>query len=282
MAESGWYPDPNNGELERYWDGNAWSTSTRPRTAAEPVYPTAPVYPAAPTYQADPAVQADPGYPAAPSYQPNPGYAADPGYPAAPTYQPNPGYVAAPGYPSAPANQGYQAYPSPQHTGPYVPFGTQAQVGTVGATWGRRLLAYLIDAAIGGVPLVIAYAIFFVTLTASSATDNGGPAAIGLLVVAVGGLWAVGFFIYNVLIRQGNTGQTIGKSKIGLRLVTEATGSPPGLGMSLARYFAASAVSSLTCGIFGVLDYLWPLWDPRRQRIVDKWFHLMVVDLKQG
>ncbi len=226
MAESGWYPDPNSGELERYWDGNAWSTSTRPRAAAEPVYQ--------------------------------------------------------PGFPAAPANQGYQGYPNPQQTGQYVPFGTQAQVGTVGATWGQRLLAYLIDAAIGVGPFVIAYAIFVVTLGASSASDNVGPAAIGLLAVAVGGLWAVGFFIYNVLIRQGNTGQTIGKSKIGLRLVTEATGSPPGLGMSLARYFTASLISSLTCGIFGVLDYLWPLWDPRRQRIVDKWFHLMVVDLKQG
>jgi hypothetical protein len=29
MASPGWYPDPNNNMLSRYWDGTAWTGSTQ-------------------------------------------------------------------------------------------------------------------------------------------------------------------------------------------------------------------------------------------------------------
>ncbi len=74
----GWYPDTNAPGTERYWDGNAWTASTRPVGGAAPEAPAAPAYGA-------PAAPAAPGYGA-------PGYAA----PSAPAYG-APGY-AAPGY----------------------------------------------------------------------------------------------------------------------------------------------------------------------------------------
>jgi len=75
----GWYPDTNAPGTERYWDGNAWTASTRPIGGAAPAAPAygAPAAPAAP---------AAPGY-GAPGYA-SPGYGA-PGY-AAPTSAPVP------------------------------------------------------------------------------------------------------------------------------------------------------------------------------------------------
>jgi hypothetical protein len=40
--------------------------------------------------------------------------------------------------------------------------------------------------------------------------------------------------------------------------------------MALVRYLVAGAISGVTCGIYGLLDLLWPLWDVRRQRLTDK------------
>ncbi|WP_413768915.1 DUF2510 domain-containing protein [Rhodococcus pyridinivorans] len=32
VAPAGWYPDPQNGVLQRYWDGTRWSERTAPLT----------------------------------------------------------------------------------------------------------------------------------------------------------------------------------------------------------------------------------------------------------
>lgn len=42
MPASGWYPDPASAGQERFWDGGAWTTHTRPVTAAEPPPVTTP------------------------------------------------------------------------------------------------------------------------------------------------------------------------------------------------------------------------------------------------
>lgn len=93
---AGWYPDTNAPGTERYWDGNAWTASTRPIGGAAPEPPAAP---AAPAYGA-PAAPAY-GAPSAPSA---PGYGAPsaPGY-AAPNYGAPGG--ATPAYAAAPAKK---------------------------------------------------------------------------------------------------------------------------------------------------------------------------------
>ena len=47
--------------------------------------------------------------------------------------------------------------------------------------------------------------------------------------------------------------------------------------MAFVRYLVASALALITCGIYGILDLLWPLWDPKNQRLTDKILHNAVI-----
>jgi uncharacterized RDD family membrane protein YckC len=114
------------------------------------------------------------------------------------------------------------------------------------AHWGLRVGSALIDGVAAGV-------IYFIGLAARS----------GALII-IGGLLGLAFTIWN-LIRQGRTGQTIGKSAVGTKLVREVSGSYVGAGLSIGRYFL-HIVDSLPC----YLGYVWPLWDSKRQTFADK------------
>ena len=77
LPPAGWYPDPQGGDGQRWWNGVAWSSETR---AAQPEVPAAPAQPAYPVGQQ--AYQTTQGYPG--TQQGYPGgqqaYAAQPGY----------------------------------------------------------------------------------------------------------------------------------------------------------------------------------------------------------
>jgi hypothetical protein len=46
---AGWYPDPDGKPADRYWNGNAWGTETRPSMATVRPPAPAPMAPPAPT-----------------------------------------------------------------------------------------------------------------------------------------------------------------------------------------------------------------------------------------
>lgn len=149
--------------------------------------------------------------------------------------------------PPPPGNQpppGYQAYQGAATTSAGVP-----------AEFGERFVAWLIDFVIV-IPILIVSAIAFAV-----------SEPLGLIVYIVG---VLGYVIYNLMYLQGTTGQTIGKKRQNIKLVADATGQPVGFGMAFVRYIVAQLISSLTCGIGGVLDYLWPLWDAENKRLTDK------------
>jgi len=50
-----------------------------------------------------------------------------------------------------------------------------------------------------------------------------------------------------------------------------------GFGMASVRYLLVVILSNVTCGVYGILDVLWPLWDDRRPRLTDKMLHNSVV-----
>lgn len=124
------------------------------------------------------------------------------------------------------------------------------------AGWPQRVLALIIDFGI----VFVIYGVGFVL---------SGP--IGDFMAILGWLAGFGFYLWQLVI-QGQTGQTIGKKAIGIRLLSESTGQPIGAGLSIARYFV-HIVDSLPC----YLGFLWPLWDAKKQTFADKILGTLVV-----
>jgi uncharacterized RDD family membrane protein YckC len=240
---AGWYHAPGDAEgTNRYWDGSQWIGEPQ---AVQQQSAAAPGFDSDATVQYNPPQSSAPPSYEAPGAQPPPSYAApDAGFGAG--TQTGGGFGAA-----APA--GYQAFGAPSGA-----TGTPAE-------WVQRLIAYLIDVA----PIIAAYIVFFV---AAAISDVLG--LLMLLVLFVGG---IGYWVWNLLIKQGSTGQTIGKEKQGIKLVSDATGQPIGAGMVFVRYLVGGLLSTFTCGIGGVLDFLWPLWDPEKKRLTDKILKFSVV-----
>lgn len=140
------------------------------------------------------------------------------------------------------------------------------------ANYGARAIAYLIDVLIlWGVAIaggVVGFSMLF--------SDVSRPIGIILLVAAV--IWIPAGAIWNYIIRQGSSGQTLGKSRMGIRLVRIDTGRPIGAGLAIIRVLAGWLFNTLTGGIFLIVDLLFPAFDKRRQRVIDKMLNTVVVD----
>jgi uncharacterized RDD family membrane protein YckC len=120
----------------------------------------------------------------------------------------------------------------------------------------------------------VAWLIDYLPIIAVSIVVNLiGSSALSLL----GSLAIIGYSIWNFIVVQGQTGQTIGKKRQNIKLVADANGQPVGPLMAFLRYLVAGAISAVTCGVYGLLDYLWPLWDGDRKRLTDKIFKFSVV-----
>lgn len=179
-----------------------------------------------------------------------------------PQQPPPPGYGApppAPGYGTPPPPAGYGPPPPGYGAAPYgtppAPYGGASLAG-----WGSRVGAALIDGLLFAVP-------YFVGFLLGAAIGGG----LGGLLVFLGFVGGFGVAIWN-LVQQGNTGQTIGKKQLGLRLVREADGQVVGAGLSIGRYFV-HVVDAIPCYI----GYLWPLWDAKRQTFADKILATLVI-----
>lgn len=104
-----------------------------------------------------------------------------------------------------------------------------------------------------------------------------GPWTVALILGLAALIWSIWYFGY----RQGKTGLTPGKRVAGTKLINIETGTPPGGAKGLGRSIVPSALGSFSSGLYQLLDYLWPLWDDKNQRITDKMFSTQVV-LNQG
>lgn len=149
----------------------------------------------------------------------------------------------------------------------YQGFAPAAPVGNY-AEWGTRAVALLIDWGIG---LAISLAGLVLVLIGFALAD-----ALGILMVIVLVAASLAYSIWNFCVRQGTTGQTIGKEKQGIKLVRDDTGQPVGTGMAFVRYLLAGVIGGF-CGIYTILDYLWPLWDVDKKRLTDKMVTMSVV-----
>ena len=69
---------------------------------------------------------------------------------------------------------------------------------------------------------------------------------------------------------NGSRGQTPGKRVLHLKVVDQVDGFPIGGQMGLVRWFVGWVISVFTCGIGGLVDLLWPIFDSKKQTLHDK------------
>jgi uncharacterized RDD family membrane protein YckC len=203
----------------------------------------------------------------------HPQYGQPPQY--GPPGQPGQPQYGSPGQPGQPqyGQPGYgQQQPAYGGQNPYQPgFGYGGPGGPELADWGSRVGASLLDGLISGIPASIGYGIIIASVIANSDGDSyttssaEGPSALSVILLVVGILASIGLWVWNRVIRQGRTGQSIGKSVLKIKLVDATYFQPIGAGKALLRDFLR--------GIFDqacLLNSLWPLWDDKKQTWHDK------------
>jgi uncharacterized RDD family membrane protein YckC len=124
----------------------------------------------------------------------------------------------------------------------------------------------VLGALVDAVPLFGAYIVVFIVALILGAIAN----ALYLLVSLVGYLCVLGYFILQ-MVKQGNTGQTVGKKLIGLKVIKEDTQQPIGAGMGVVRW-----ICHFLDGIC-FIGYLFPLFDAKKQTFADKIMGTVVI-----
>jgi uncharacterized RDD family membrane protein YckC len=215
-------------------------------------------------------------------------------------YQPPPPPPPGGGYPPPPpAGGGYAppppggAYPPSSQHDTYAPGGGYGAGPEQYTPWLTRVLAWLIDWApvlilsgIGSILLVTMQNVETVCITDDSeyqlgdfcATGSNGPSGLAWTLFAVLELLSLAYIVWNLGLRQGTTGSSIGKGIMKFKVVGEETGRPIGFGKSLVRELIYIVAYGL-CGIVWIVAVLFPLWDPKRQSLVDKLVKTVCVPL---
>jgi uncharacterized RDD family membrane protein YckC len=128
------------------------------------------------------------------------------------------------------------------------------------AGWGSRVAASILDT----VPTVIVFVIALTAFGSSDTSDSSMAFQLSGAGAAIYYLFAVVWFFYNTVYRQGTTGATVGKSILGITLGRTGTAEPIGAGMSFVRQIV-HILDALPCG----LGYLWPLGDKEKRTFAD-------------
>jgi uncharacterized RDD family membrane protein YckC len=185
-----------------------------------------------------------------------------------------PGDPLSPG-PDAPG-AGYTSPPPPGAFGtppaapPVVPVtGRHALAG-----WWSRVGAAIIDGIIVGVGAVLIMAVFGAVFSIGFfASEEAGivSVSVGLMLsfVAI----AIVALLYAPFLMARTNGKTLGRMAVGIRVV-RAGGRPMTFGFAMLREVVVKALlfgfaSSITFGLAGLADVLWPLWDEENRALHD-------------
>ena len=184
-----------------------------------------------------------------------------------------------PGAPPAPERpQSLPGYGSPAPPGAGGPVAPAAYGGVMGryvlATWLSRVGAQLIDGIIIGVGALILFLPIGAALGVGAASDSNtgiGAAIVGLLfwVLCV----TVIALLYAPILMARTNGKTLGRMVMNIRVV-RTSGAPITFGFAMLREVAVKAIGvgvagSVTFGLAGLLDSLWPLWDEENRALHD-------------
>jgi uncharacterized RDD family membrane protein YckC len=201
-------------------------------------------------------------------------------------------------YPPPPPPAGNYPSPPPPHGGGFPPqqgggFPPPAAPGgalpkEAYTPWATRVLAYIIDYIPVAIIEGIGWLLLMGTRETACVTDTSeydlgefcatGASTVGQVSIALTALIALAYVIWNLGYRQGTTGSSIGKSIMKFKIVSEKTGQPIGFGMSVVRELIYLVFAGL-CGIIWLIAVLFPLWDVKRQTLVDKIVSTIAVPL---
>ena len=178
------------------------------------------------------------------------------------------------------------SYPPPPPPGAYFPPPQWVLPTEAYTPWFKRLLAFLIDWA----PIWLVFIVPMVGLIVTDGWDcfdamygsstyycTSTSSDLWLIVQVLGLLLCVPYFFWNFCYRQGKTGQSIGKSVLKFKVISEKTWQPIGFWLSLVRQIV-HYIDQLICYV----GYLFPLWDDKRQTIADKLMSTVCVPLERA
>ena len=174
-----------------------------------------------------------------------------------------------PGAAPPPPGYGYPAAPG------FATANPAAQFGEI-ASFGVRLGGYVLDAILYGllslvflVPGIIVIVNAFddcVTIGDEVFCDDDAAVARGVI-LGIGLILLGVLLVLFIYVRQlATTGQTWGRKIVGIKVIKEADGTPPGWGKALGRTLFAWLISGQIIWI----GYLWMLWDDKKQTLHDK------------
>jgi uncharacterized RDD family membrane protein YckC len=197
-----------------------------------------------------------------------------------------PGYQMPPGYPQP----GYPppGYPPAGYYGPGQPPLPVSPAGVPLADFGRRLLAYIVDAVLlAAVSLIFmvpaAVLVFRWSEESAAAYDNTHPTPFPGFVLPLL-LLELGYFVLILVLRylyevefMHRSGQTVGKRIMKIRVVPIDPSARLTRVMAIKRYLV-QFVAVIFVPFLGLLDGLWQLWDkPYLQTLHDKAAETVVV-----
>jgi uncharacterized RDD family membrane protein YckC len=137
------------------------------------------------------------------------------------------------------------------------------------ASWSRRLVALVLDAALLAVVVLATMIAAGVPLEDVNATLLDGSS---LTVIA---LFVLPEAIYDTAM-IGARNQTFGKMALGIKVVDAESRAPIGYSRAFTRWLSTAFLWALFT-VPGVVDHLWPLRDRRRQTFHDKFARSVVV-----
>lgn len=144
------------------------------------------------------------------------------------------------------------AEPKPPGQVPYGFGGYEKRYAYAG--WWLRVMATLID----GLLILGFEALVFAGVWVADVKDP-------LLVASCAGIPLFLWFQW----RNGSVGRSPGKRALNLMVVNHETGETIGGPMGLLRWLVGWAISTFSCGLAGLVDVLWPLFDDRKRTLHD-------------
>jgi uncharacterized RDD family membrane protein YckC len=164
-----------------------------------------------------------------------------------------------------------------------VPSPPIAPVDNSYASWTRRAVGFVIDV----LPVLLLSTIANINYLFTNTTvdpdwvgdqaylvDVSGPGLAYYLLHAA----ALIYWFINKGVTEGMTGQSMAKRFLGMRTVSEVTGSVigPWRGLARAALVYVEFASVVLCGL-GLILWIWPLWEPKTQALLsDKTLRVVV------